>query len=220
MVATVTADPSCFARQQKQHEFTSPSCIARQQEQHSRRRVESHVKSWPNRTEVQVLEQQLRLSSAELWLAWSAVATTAGWIDTAESDTSITVNATFRLPESVKDRRVMRQAEQSSTAYDRRVDVSLCAGSLGNFGAKARAVGLTTLTTSSMPSKPTDFGFFNVPSIERQNEPDPAHIRDFCQNCESEQLWWCVIGGKAASWWSVLCRQHTSRHFFCAQCAC
>ena len=69
-----TADPSCFARQQKQHEFTSPSCIARQQEQHSaasqstRRRVESNVKSWANRTEVQVLEQQLRLSSAELWL--------------------------------------------------------------------------------------------------------------------------------------------------------
>ena len=39
--------------------------------------------------------------------AWSAVATTAGSIDTAESDTSITVNATFRLPESVKDRRVI-----------------------------------------------------------------------------------------------------------------
>ena len=76
--------------------------------------------------------------------------------------------------------------------------MSLFAGSLGNFGAKARAVGLTTLTTSSMPSKPTDFGFFNVLSIESQNEPDPAHFRDFCQKCESEQLWWCIIGRKGS----------------------
>ena len=66
--------------------------------------------------------------------------------------------------------------------------MSLFAGSLGNFGAKARAGGF----------------FFNVLSIERQNEPDPAHIRDFRQKCESEQFWWCVIGGKAASCWSVL----------------
>ena len=35
--------------------------------------------------------------------AWSAVATTAGWTDTAESDTGITVTATFRLPEREED---------------------------------------------------------------------------------------------------------------------
>ena len=66
--------------------------------------------------------------------------------------------------------------------------MSLFAGSLGNFGAKARAVGLTTLTTSSMPSKPTDFGFFNVLSIQRQNEPDPAHIRDFVKNVRASSF--------------------------------
>ena len=82
--------------------------------------------------------------------------------------------------------------------------MGLFVGSLGNFGAKARAVGLSTFTTSCMPSKPTDLGFFNVLSIERQSEPDPAHIRDFCEKCESEQLWRCIIGGKAASCWSVL----------------
>ena len=54
----------------------------------------------------------------------------------------------------------VREAEQRSAALAR-VDVSLFAGSLGNFGAKARALGLSTLTTSSMPSKPTDLGFFN-----------------------------------------------------------
>ena len=40
-------------------------------------------------------------------------------------------------------------------------------------------VGLS-IATSYMPSKPADFGFFNVLSIERQGEPDPVHIRDSC----------------------------------------
>ena len=37
-----------------------------------------------------------------------------------------------------------------------------------------------------MPSKPTDFEFFNVLSIECQSEPDPALVRDFCEKFESE----------------------------------
>ena len=40
-------------------------------------------------------------------------------------------------------------------------------------------VGLSIFATSYMPSKPADFGSFNVLSIERQGEPDPVHVRDF-----------------------------------------
>ena len=75
---------------------------------------------------------------------------------------------------------------------------------MGIWGPGPELSGWSTFTTSCMPSTPTNVGFFNIPSIERQGEPDPAHIKDFCEKCESEQLWWCIIGEKAASCWSVL----------------